>query len=227
LTLLERAGCAVEAPRLQTCCGQPAHNAGDSGHARKIARAVIEAFEGFDYVVAPSGSCMGMIKVHYLELFTDDPAWRGRAEKLAARCYELASFLVDVRGYRPKGISLQGRATYHDACSGLRELKVGPQPRALLAEVQGLTLTPLPDVEACCGFGGTFCVKYPAISNAIVDDKARNVESTGADLLIGGDLGCLMNIAGKLHRRGSRIRTLHFAEVIAGLGDGPAIGEEP
>jgi L-lactate dehydrogenase complex protein LldE len=167
-----------------------------------------------------------MIK-HYPEIFDDDPIWRFRAENLAARSYELTSFLVDVCDYRPKGIALPARATYHDACSGLRELKVAAQPRALLANVAGLTLSPLPEAEACCGFGGTFCVKYPAISNAIVDEKARAIESTGADLLLGGDLGCLMNIAGKLHRRGSRVRAFHVAEILAGMGDGPAIGEEP
>jgi L-lactate dehydrogenase complex protein LldE len=170
---------------------------------------------------------MGMIKLHYPELFADDPAWRGRAEALAARGFELTSFLVDVLGYRPQGIALAARATYHDTCSGLRELGVLRQPRALLADVKGLELTPLPDGEACCGFGGTFCVKYPAISNAIVDEKAGHIEATKANLLLGGDLGCLMNMAGKLHRRGSRIRAFHVAEIIAGMGEGPAIGEEP
>lgn len=169
---------------------------------------------------------MGMIKLHYPELFADDPAWRLRAEKLAARGYELLSFLVDVCDYRPAGVALAATATYHDTCSGLRELKVEKQPRTLLAQVEGLSLTPLPDVEACCGFGGTFCVKYPSISNAIVEAKAENIESTKADLLLGGDLGCLMNMAGKLHRRGSRVRAFHAAEIIAGMGDGPAIGEE-
>jgi L-lactate dehydrogenase complex protein LldE len=227
LTLLRRAGCEVEAPALQTCCGQPAYNSGDRGDAARIARNVIKAFEGYDYVVAPSGSCMGMIKRHYPRLFADDPAWRARAEGLAARGFELTSFLVDVLGYRPQGIALVARATYHDACSGLRELGVRHQPRALLADVEGLTLTPLPDGESCCGFGGTFCVKYPAISNAIVDEKAARIESTNADLLLAGDLGCLMNMAGKLHRRGSRIRAFHVAEILAGMGEGPAIGEEP
>lgn len=226
LALLERAGCEVVAPRLQTCCGQPAYNSGDSADARKIAKKVIAAFEGFDYVVAPSGSCMGMIKLHYLELFADDPLWRPRAENLAARGYELVSFLADVCRYRPEGVKLQASATYHDTCSGLRELKVERQPRALLADVEGLSLTPLPDVQSCCGFGGTFCVKYPSISNAIVEEKAKNIESTQADLLLGGDLGCLMNMAGKLRRRGSRVRAFHVAEILAGMGDGPAIGEE-
>ena len=227
LTLLQRAGCAVGVPKLQTCCGQPAFNSGDSGDAREIAKKVIAAFDGFDYVVAPSGSCMGMIKLHYPELFAADAAWEPRAKSLAARGYELTSFLVDVCGYRPRGIALQASATYHDTCSGLRELGVERQPRALLADIEGLSLTPLPDVQSCCGFGGTFCVKYSSISNAIVEDKAKNIESTKADLLLGGDLGCLMNMAGKLHRRGSRVRAFHVAEIIAGMGQGPAIGEEP
>ncbi|MGO9672636.1 MAG: (Fe-S)-binding protein [Methylocella sp.] len=227
LTLLRRAGCEVEAPASQTCCGQPAFNSGDRGDAERIARNVIRTFEGYDYTVAPSGSCMGMIKLHYPELFADDPAWLRRAEALAEKSYELTSFLVDVIGYHPEGIALAARATYHDSCSGLRELKVLRQPRALLSDIQGLTLTPLPDAEACCGFGGTFCVKYPAISNAIVDEKAARIEATNADLLLGGDLGCLFNMAGKLHRRGSRIRAFHVAEILAGMGDGPAIGEEP
>ncbi|PNG26156.1 (Fe-S)-binding protein [Methylocella silvestris] len=226
LTLLRQAGCEVETPRAQTCCGQPAFNSGDSADARKLARSVIESFEGFDYVVAPSGSCVGMLK-HYPELFADDPTWRERAENFAGRAYELLSFLVDVVHYRPQGVTLAAVATYHDSCSGLRELKVEPQPRALMANIKGLSVVPLPDVQSCCGFGGTFCVKYPAISNAIVDEKARNIESTNADLLLGGDLGCLMNMAGKLHRRGSRVRAFHLAEIIAGMGDGPAIGEEP
>jgi L-lactate dehydrogenase complex protein LldE len=227
LTLLHRAGCEVGVPKLQTCCGQPAYNSGDSGDAREIARKVIAAFEGFDYVVAPSGSCMGMIKLHYPELFADDAAWAPRAKNLKERAYELTSFLVDVCGYRPRGVALRASATYHDTCSGLRELGVERQPRALLADVEGLSLTPLPDVQSCCGFGGTFCVKYPSISDAIVEEKAKNIESTKADLLLGGDLGCLMNMAGKLHRRGSRVRTFHVAEIIAGMGEGPAIGEEP
>jgi L-lactate dehydrogenase complex protein LldE len=227
LTLLQRAGCEVSVPKAQTCCGQPAYNSGDSDDARQIAKKVITAFEGFDYVIAPSGSCMGMIKAHYPDLFANDPTWLPRAKNLAARGYELISFLADVCGYRPEGVVLHANATYHDTCSGLRELMVERQPRALLAEVEGLSLTPLPDVQSCCGFGGTFCVKYPAISNAIVEEKARNIEATKADLLLGGDLGCLMNMAGKLHRRGSRIRAFHVAEIIAGMGEGPAIGEEP
>lgn len=226
LELLERAGCDVEVPAAQTCCGQPAFNAGATDEAAGIARKVIAAFEDYDAIVVPSGSCAAMIKAHYPEALAGDPPWKARAEALAGRTHELLSYLVDVRGFRPEGVRLATTATYHDSCSGLRELDIHKQPRALLAAIEGLTVTPLPGNDVCCGFGGTFCVKYPAISNAIVGEKIEAASSTGADLLLGGDLGCLMNMAGKAHRDGAKIRVMHAAEVIAGMGDGPAIGEE-
>jgi L-lactate dehydrogenase complex protein LldE len=226
LQLLEAAGCEVAVPRTQTCCGQPAFNSGDTAGGGALARRMVAAFEGFDYVVAPSGSCAGTIRVHYPEALADDLPWRVRAEALAAKTYELLSFLVDVRGWRPAAVALSAAATYHDSCSGLRELGILAQPRALLAAVQGLEMRPLPGNDVCCGFGGTFCVKYPAISNAIVAEKSAAIEATGAELLLGGDLGCLLNMAGSLHRRGSRVRAFHAAEILAGMGDGPAIGEE-
>ena len=225
LKLLEQAGCAVEVPLRQTCCGQPAFNAGDSDGGCGIARRVIAEFEGYDYVVAPSGSCAATIKVHYPEVFAGDPAMHARAVALAAKTHELLSFLVDVRGWTPQGVALAASATYHDTCSGLRELGILAQPRRLLHEVAGLEMRPLAGNTTCCGFGGTFCVKYPAISNAIVEDKARAIAATGADLLLGGDLGCLLNMAGKLHRHGAATRTFHTAEVLAGMTGGPAIGE--
>ena len=224
LSLLEAAGCDVEVPTLQTCCGQPAFNSGADAAAAPIARQTIEAFTPYDYLVAPSGSCAGMIK-HYPELFADDPDWRGRAEALAAKTHELLSFLVDVCGFKPQNAAFKASATYHDTCSGLRGLGVKAQPRALLADVAGLELRPLEGEETCCGFGGTFCVKYPAISGAIVSDKANNVVATGADLLLGGDLGCLMNMAGRLNRLGAKTRVFHAAEILAGMA-GAAIGEE-
>ena len=162
--LLEDAGCVVAVPRAQTCCGQPAYNSGDKNDAKAIARQVIEAFAGFDYVVAPSGSCAGMVKVHYPELFADEPPMRQKAEELAARTWELTSFLVDVRGVKSVTAVCAQSVTYHDSCSGLRELGVKAQPRQLLASVDGLTLKELPGAEICCGFGGTFAVKYPEIS---------------------------------------------------------------
>jgi L-lactate dehydrogenase complex protein LldE len=226
LQLLEDAGCTVEVPEAQTCCGQPAWNSGDSHHGAALARQVIQAFEGYDYVVAPSGSCAGMIRRHYPEALADDPPWAARARALAERTYEITSFLVDVMGYRPPGRSLRATGTYHDSCAGLRELDVFAQPRKLLAAVDGLEMRKLEGNDECCGFGGTFCVKYPAISNAIVEEKAAAIEGTGAGLLLAGDLGCLMNMAGKLSRRGARVRAFHTIEVLAGMGDGPAIGEE-
>jgi L-lactate dehydrogenase complex protein LldE len=227
IALLEAAGCRVEVPLDQTCCGQPALNAGDQFGAAQLARRTIALLEPFDAVVVPSGSCAATIKVHYPELFDDDPAWKARSEALGARTYELLSYLTDVRGWLPRQVALFATATYHDSCSGLRELGVQAQPRRLLAQVAGLALRPLEGSDTCCGFGGTFCVKYPAISNAIVGEKARQIEATGADLLLGGDLGCLMNMAGKLHRTGARVRAFHTAEILAGFGDGPAIGERP
>ncbi len=223
--LLEQAECAVEVPRAQTCCGQPAYNSGDRAAAKRIALRVIEAFAGYDYVVAPSGSCAGMIRCHYPGLFADDPAILPRAQDLAARCWELVSFLVDVRGVRGVSARWEREATYHDSCSGLRELGVKDQPRRLLASVEGLRLRELPGTEVCCGFGGTFCVKYPEISDQMVDDKAADIAATGAAAVLAGDLGCLLNIAGKLARRGQPIEVRHVAEVLAGMtGDVAPIG---
>lgn len=224
LRLLEQAGCRIEVPVAQSCCGQPAFNSGDFEHARAIARDVIRAFEGFDYVVAPSGSCMGMIRVHYARLFEGDPDWGPRAEALAARSYELVSFLTDVLGVEGTGAHCAARLTHHDSCSGLRELGIRAQPRRLLAAVSGLDLVERGDAEVCCGFGGLFCVKYPEISVKMVSDKASAVTASGADILTGGDLGCLLNIAGRLRREGSPVRVFHVAELLAGMADGPGIG---
>jgi len=223
--LLEDAGCTVEVPPLQTCCGQPAYNTGDRATTRAIATQVIDAFEGYDAVVAPSGSCGGMLSHHYPGLFDDDPVMKRRAENLAGRSYELMSFLVDVLGIKNVAARYDGAVTYHDSCSGLRELGVKEQPRGLLGSVQGLKLREMKTPEVCCGFGGTFCVKYPEISNAMVGEKSADITATGADTLLAGDLGCLMNMAGKLQREGSTIRVRHVAEVLAGMGDLPAIGE--
>jgi L-lactate dehydrogenase complex protein LldE len=222
--LLENAGCRVEVPRAQTCCGQPAYNSGDRNDAQAIAAQVIAAFAGFDYVVAPSGSCAAMIREHYPSLFTDNPVLEGKSKDLAARTHELTSFLTDVRGMTAVDATFEGSVTYHDSCSGLRELGVREQPRRLLASVRGLTLAELVDAEVCCGFGGTFCVKYPEISDTIVTDKAERIEQAGAGTLLAGDLGCLMNMAGKLQRRGRTVEVRHVAEVLAGMTEAPAIG---
>jgi L-lactate dehydrogenase complex protein LldE len=223
--LLENAGCTVEVPAQQTCCGQPAYNSGDKADTKAIARQVIDAFEQFDYVVVPSGSCGGMIKQHYTELFADEPAMFQRAQHLAKRTWELVSFLADVRGIEQVEAHYEGVATYHDACSGLRELGVKEQPRRLLAQVRGLRLRELPGAEVCCGFGGTFCIKYPDISERMAADKAADVVRTGADTLLAGDMGCLLNMAGKLSRLGRKVRVRHVAEVLAGMAEEtPPIG---
>ena len=223
--LLEDAGCTVEIPPLQVCCGQPAYNSGDRASTRAIAAQVIDAFEGFEAVVAPSGSCGGMLAHHYPGLFDDDPVMKARAENLAHRSYELMSFLVDVLGIDKVTARYDGTATYHDSCSGLRELGVKQQPRRLLQSVQGLRLKEMNTPEVCCGFGGTFCVKYPEISNAMVGEKSADIAATEADTLLAGDLGCLMNMAGKLQREGKRVRVRHVAEVLADMGGQAAIGE--
>lgn len=223
--LLEDAGCSVQVPELQTCCGQPAFNSGDFADTRAIARQVIEAFAGFDYVVGPSGSCMATIRHDYPTLFTGDPVWSQRAIELAGRAYELLSFLVDVLHVTAAPVRYAGTATYHDSCSGLRTLGIKQQPRALLAGVQGLRIDEMADAETCCGFGGTFCVKYPEISTKMVSDKVASIVESGADTLLGGDLGCLMNISGRLKRLEKPVRVYHTAELLAGMSDTPAIGD--
>jgi L-lactate dehydrogenase complex protein LldE len=222
--LLEDAGCDVDAPPAQTCCGQPAFNSGDRADTRDIAMGVIKAFERFDYVVVPSGSCGGMIKLHYAELFDEGSDWRQRAEALSAKTFELVSFLTDVLGVTTTGATFSGMVTYHDSCSGLRELGISEQPRRLLASVDGLQMAEMKDSEVCCGFGGLFCVKYPDISNSIVTEKTKNIARSGAGTLLAGDMGCLMNMAGKLQREGSAIEVRHVAEVLAGMTDAPSIG---
>jgi L-lactate dehydrogenase complex protein LldE len=223
--LIEQSGCTVEVPTAQTCCGQPAYNSGDTATAEALARQTIAACEGFDYVVAPSGSCAGMLKAHYPKLLAGDAVWAARAHAFQGKVHELISFLVDVRGMKAVEQTLEARVTYHDSCSGLRELGIRSQPRKLLASVEGLTLQEMNEAEACCGFGGTFAVKYPDISNAIVEKKTAAITRSGADLLIAGDLGCLINMAGKLKREGSGIAVRHVAEVLAGMTDTPAIGD--
>jgi len=221
--LLEDAGCTVEVP-VQTCCGQPAYNSGDRSNARDLAERMIETFRGFDYVVAPSGSCAGMIKAHFPELFADDPNWLPRANALAAKTFELTSFLVDVLGVTSVKARYDGSVTYHDSCSGLRELGVKTQPRLLLTSVEGLELVEMNESDVCCGFGGTFAVKYGDISNAIVEKKVEKIAEAGVPTVLAGDLGCLMNIAGKLSRNGEPVVARHVAEILADMTDEPPIG---
>ena len=225
--LLEDAGCDVAVPDVQVCCGQPAYNSGDTASARAIATQVIAAFEDYDFVVGPSGSCMSTIKHEYPKLFDADAHWQKRAEALAARSHELMSFLTDVLGTTPASVRCAGTATYHDSCSGLRTLSIKEQPRALLGAVEGLRIEEMQDAETCCGFGGTFCVKYPAVSVKMADDKIANIEAAKAEYLLGGDLGCLLNIAGRLSRKGLDVKVYHAAEILAGMADTPAIGRGP
>ncbi|ADP72832.1 protein of unknown function DUF224 cysteine-rich region domain protein [Rhodomicrobium vannielii ATCC 17100] len=226
--LLEEAGCEVIVPPSQTCCGQPAYNSGDREAAREIAKQVIAAFETFPYVVVPSGSCAAMIAKHYPGLFDaeTEPSWRARAEGLASRTSELTAFLADILGVDFSGRAYPRRVTYHDSCSSVRELGVASQPRALLKSLDGLTLAEMSDRDVCCGFGGAFALKYPEISNAIVTQKAERVVDTNAEVLTGADLGCLMNIAGKLAREGRVVEVRHIAEVLAGDESEPGICAE-
>ena len=215
--LLEAAGCTVEVPLRQTCCGQPAFNSGDSDGAREMARKFLAEFEGFEYVVAPSGSCAGMIRHHYPTLFRDEPDLRNRIAALSSRTFELTSFLHDVLHIDRLPGKFQGTITYHDSCSGLRELGVKAQPRALLALNPDIKVEEMRDAHVCCGFGGTFALKYGDVSAAIVDEKIDNVAASGAGCVVLGDLGCMLNIEGRLRRRGDETtRVLHVAQVLAG-----------
>jgi len=226
IRLLEEAGCQVEVPRAQTCCGQPAYNAGDRATARDLARGILDGFGGYDYVVAPSGSCGGMLKHHLPRLFDDDPNLRAKADAMASRTFELVSFLTDVMGVaQVRARHAGGSVTYHDSCSGLRELGVKQQPRRLL-RAMGAEILEMAEPEICCGFGGTFCVKYPDISARMASDKVRDCTATGAETLLAGDLGCLLNMAGRLSREGRPMKARHVAEVLAGVTDQvPSIGD--
>jgi L-lactate dehydrogenase complex protein LldE len=213
ITILEDAGFDVVVPSNQVCCGQPNYNGGDRANAIETARNVIDEFLRFDYVVVPSGSCGGMIKHHYPQLFADDLSYRDKSEQLATKVYELSQFLTQVANYKPCSVS-QTTVAYHDACAGLRELNISDEPRQLLQEA-GLAIHELKETESCCGFGGTFCVKYPDISAAMAERKIQDVLSTGATTLVMGDLGCMLNIEGKLQRDGHQIQVKHFAEILA------------
>jgi len=225
ITLLKRAGCSVYVPESQTCCGQPAYNTGDYESTVPLAKKVVAMLEPADYVVLPSGSCAGMISHHYPRLL--EGQWRDRALDVAAKTFELTTFLTEIiplhRGKNP-AVELP-EVTYHDSCAGLRELGIKEQPRQLLQELCTTQVTEMQQTDVCCGFGGTFCAKMPEISGKMASDKLHNAAATGAKILAGGDLGCLLNLAGRARREGVDIEVRHVAELLVGDLDGPAIGE--
>ena len=221
LQLLESAGCEVVVPAAQTCCGQPGYNSGDRNAALALARKVLAEFEACDYVVAPSGSCAGMIRTHYPDLFADLSDELARVEHLCAKTYELTDFLLNVVKLEHIDAKFDGTITYHDSCYGLREMGVKAQPRTLLAKVGGLKLIEMNEAETCCGFGGAFAVKFGDISARIADNKCENALATGTDAIVLGDLGCMLNIEGRLRRKGNtKTQVLHVAEVLAGTDQG-------
>lgn len=223
LELLEAAGCEVIVPTTQTCCGQPAYNAGDRTMARRLAIKLLEEFEHCDYVVLPSGSCAGMVRCHYPLLVADDTALHARMQALSKKTFELTDFLVNVvqLDHLPERAAWVGDATYHDSCSGLRELGIKQQPRALLKMCRHVTLREMSGAEECCGFGGAFSARFGALSAAIAEKKCAHIQASGAGAVIGGDLGCLLNIEGKLRRMGDETtQVFHVAEVLAGKSNG-------
>jgi L-lactate dehydrogenase complex protein LldE len=196
-----------------SCCGQPNFNSGDRSGARAIARNMIGLFAGYDYVVIPSGSCGGMLKKHYPTLFDADDPMRAKAEQLSHKVYELSTFLVEKTDLKIDA-HFDSKVTYHDSCAGLREMGIRNQPRELLGQVKDLQMKEMNDSDVCCGFGGTFCVKYPDISNNMLENKIRNIKESGADCVVGGDLGCILNIEGKLHRIDEELPVYHYAELL-------------
>jgi len=214
--VLRRVGCEVVFDERQTCCGQPAFNTGYRNEARKLAESFIKTFEESegDAIVSPSGSCTAMVH-HFAELFPEDAEWRRRAQAIAARTHELSSFLVRVLGIEDVGARWSGRLTWHDACHGLRDLNLKAEPRRLISHVRGAEFVDLSNAEACCGFGGTFSVKYPEISLAILDQKIEAIEKSGVQAVVAGDASCLMQIGGRLSRKGSSVTVMHLAELLA------------
>lgn len=225
--LLARHGCEVDFPETQTCCGQPAYNSGYQDEAREVARKLIRAFEHSDYVVSPSGSCTGMVHHYYPQLFENEPEWKAKAEALIEKTYEFSQFLVKVLGVKDMGAYFPAKATYHPSCHATRLLGIKDEPGELLSHVKGLEMIELPHKEDCCGFGGTFAVKMADMSEAMVCEKANNVCSTNAEMLIGTDLGCLMNIEGRLNKENQPVKVMHIAQLLEeGVKRGESSGRE-
>jgi L-lactate dehydrogenase complex protein LldE len=217
IKLLEAGGAKVFVPETQTCCGQPGYNSGDRKGAIALASKLVLEFEACDYLVAPSGSCSGMIKTHYADLFRDDPVMLARSNALGAKTRELTDFLVNILKLGAVPGTFKGSVTYHDSCAGLREMDVKDQPRKLLGRMPGVKLEEMAECETCCGFGGTFSIKYGEISSRLADNKCEFIAQSKADAVVMGDLGCMLNIEGRLRRRGDMTtRVLHVAEILAG-----------
>jgi len=214
--VLERLEIDVVCPGEQTCCGQPAFNSGYQGEARAAARHFMEVFGDAETIVCPSGSCVNMVRHHYGDLFNADPRLKARAIDIGQRTFEFTEFLVDVLALDQVDAQYVGRVTYHDSCHLLRGLQIAEQPRKLLANIKDLEFVKMPQSDRCCGFGGSFAVKYPEISTAMVDEKVANIVASGADTVTGCDMGCLMNIQGRLSRVGSDIKVRHIAQLLAG-----------
>lgn len=212
--VLERAGCTVRYNVNQTCCGQPAFNAGFWGEAKDVCKKFIDDFSGSDYVVAPSASCVGFVRNYYSKLF-DNSSAHNQVKDLADRTFEFSEFLIKVLNIDDVGAKLEGKATYHDSCAGLRECHIKQEPRRLLSKVKGLELVEMNDVETCCGFGGTFAVKFEPISIAMGDQKITNAIATEAEYLISTDMSCLMHIDGCIKHQHKHLKTMHLAEVLA------------
>lgn len=212
--VLEKAGVEVAYNTEQTCCGQPAYNAGFRDEARDVCAKFLKDFEGSDYIVAPSASCAGFVRNYYSTLF-DNSSLHNEVRDMQKRIFEFSAFLIHVLGVEDLGATLYGKATYHDSCAGLRECRIKEEPRRLLSNVKGLQLLEMNDVETCCGFGGSFAVKFETISVAMADQKVNNALQTGADFIISTDLSCLMHLDGYIRRKGDPIRTMHIADVLA------------
>jgi len=215
VAIFNKLGISVNCPLDQTCCGQPAFNAGYRKAAKVAAKRFIEIFEDSESIVCPSGSCVSMVKNHYRELFEDDLKWFERAVEVGQKTFELSQYIVDILKIEDVGASYNGKVTYHDSCHLLRELGISEQPRRLIRNIKRAKLIEMKDSDRCCGFGGTFSVKYPVISTAMVDDKVDNIIASGADTVTGCDVSCLMNIQGRLSRIGSSVKTLHIAQLLA------------
>ncbi len=213
--VLRRLGVQVDFDPRQTCCGQPAFNTGYRQYAFELGKRVLDIFDDADYIVAPSGSCVSMVKHYYGELFKDDPGLAHRTNELGKRVYELSDFLVNVLGADSVGACCQARVTYHDGCHLLRELRIAEEPRRLIRSTRGVTLVEMDNADQCCGFGGTFSVKLADVSGAMVQDKIEGIKRTGADVVVANDCSCLMQIAGALTRQGLSIKTMHLAELLA------------